>query len=398
MKDRSDFLRLQRQLWTSFLFFVLKWVPRAFHLKRCGTAYETMLPVRSEEALEHLPALPAPRALRLWGGRDLSVSLVPVPLGVRIRVSAPFRTLPWGGSVIGPIQSRNLQAVCRTHVNTTYFNCLSGNAPFPLVSESESLAAKLKSEVALHRTVVTEIEFENMDALLPAPLRSRPGPAFFLTAYDNSPALPERMRGWFSRKKAVSGADHAIYAALFVPAQVVTLSGSADGFYPAFEKTIAVDRPRFPGEKFTASLRLRSEGVRFCLGRPDRSLVFHNVHQLTRPLQQGDGFPDLFAADRAVLGHTEHFDLFALREEVEAPVNRAWVLGESDFQKKHDTPADFFSDRFDQAARSTGRAWFFPVIRIRRKALRFFALPTAEYRRPPAESPEVKEILLLAGS
>lgn len=398
MKDRSDFLRLRNRLWTSFLFFVLKWLPRVFHWKRGGTAYETMLPIETALLRDRLATAPAPRLLRLWGGQDLDVGLVPVPHGVRIRVSAPFRSLPLGSNIIAPIQSRHLQAACRAHVNTSYFNCISPDTQLPPISDSEGLARKLSREVSLHRVVITELAIESADTLLPAPLRARSDSAFFVTAYDNSPALTERVRGWVARKKPVSGLDHEIYAALFLPARIVTLSGSAEGFYPVFEQTIAVTRPRLPGENFTASLRLRSEGVRFCLGNVDRTLVFHNVHQLARPLQQGDGFPGLFDADRAVLGHTEELDLFALREEVEAPVNRAWILTESDFQKKHDTPADFFSDRFDREVISTGRGWFFPAVRIRRKALRFFSLSSAEYRKPPADIPERKEILLLADS
>ncbi len=196
--------------------------------------------------------------------------------------------------------------------------------------------------------IPVQLKSDDLRSLLPPPfilLPSSPGEIYFIIYLEAGFISP-------GRPPVRTGLENRIRFALYAPASLTTDGNMISGFIPIFSSWTPLNRPRFPGDPFTASYRSISSSLRFSLGQKNRSVIFQTEMRPVRGLRRGDRVPSILNFERNIFHQNLHdFSVRCVKENLNWAVNRMYLCApplydEVDFSIRPPTLIEFLSDNF----------------------------------------------------
>ncbi len=140
---------------------------------------------------------------------------------------------------------------------------------------------------------------------------------------------------------------------LRAPVQLLSRSRTLHGWLPLVAGRVPIDRPVFPWDGVSASLRRYPEGLRFCAGDARRQLLYHCVYRPLRTLRAGDVLSPFFSGEQRIFVQSPaSLDITVFAEKPDFAVNRLEIaLDETPTWEHHHRsgnlpgPAAYYGDQ-----------------------------------------------------
>ncbi|MBI3394401.1 MAG: hypothetical protein HY042_01055 [Spirochaetia bacterium] len=409
-------MRVFFTVWTTILYVLLRLLPGLFRTSKNTTTLRIPLPATENQTDGLTLGAVFPR-----GTAALGVYAKDVRLGREMRlvsadVTVSYRRAPFG--LLHRFQERRIQSLTRRAANRAWLVSAASHSkrPVPVTGTEHALRPprrefRINGSLRLHeaavrthefsrterRVLITSLHTEHASQLIAPPLRPLIGTdgttelacvvslASSLSVRPKSQGFADGMRARFWPGQFNSRVDQEPTAllSLYMSVESQTTHGALRSFVLLFAAAVPMVRPGLPTDHYTGSYRLRTEGLRFCLGDRNRRLLFHGIYRLVRPFTHGDMLPDVLRPDRILTDFSDELDMLFVREEVESAVNRMYVVETAPFPEQLPGPADFFEDFFGVPFRE-GRTCFAPELTIRTREPLCLPLSSFEFRIPTA--------------
>lgn len=205
---------------------------------------------------------------------------------------------------------------------------------------------------------------------------------------DHSKHAPPDLSEYETRMH--SGDENHLYIELLCPALLHSDPVRTRGWLPLMARRFPLNRPVLPWDELSCSYRVRSDGLRFCLGDARRRLLGASVWRPLRGLRAGEFPPRLLRSRPAgvFVQSPESLDVHLFRESAVAPANRIYLLerlvapapqesapGERDV-------CDFLEGQLGLALTAERHAWFASYADVATLSEQRIPLDECHYRNP----------------
>ncbi|MCR9143836.1 MAG: hypothetical protein NXI24_16435 [bacterium] len=193
-----------------------------------------------------------------------------------------------------------------------------------------------------------------------------------------------------------SGNENGIYMELLCPALLHADSVRTRGWIPIQARRFPLNRMTLPWDELSCSYRIRSDGLRFCLGDARRRLLGESFWRPLRGLRVGEAPPRLLRGRPSAIfvQSPVSLDVHLFQEAYTAPANRIYLLGPppasgdggafpgGSAKTEARELCDYLGRKLGVALRPETHAWFASYADVATLAERRVGLHECHYRDP----------------